>query len=237
MVLFANSERPCLHAISLESNQLFVTTFSLSLFIRCIGFICTALDAMTLMSDEGVSTLAVIDEDQRHLLSALSVTDIARIVVPSENSQILSTPVLQLVARIKDAIGATDGADRYPVYSVIPSSNLIYTIQKLLATNSHHLFITDDFPNSPSPTNSPNSLSGIISTVDILSLFAVIANIPDVDPTQMQRQRRASSSSTTSSSSSLSSPRDFVRSRSSSRASAGRCSGDFKVSLESFQRK
>jgi len=74
----------------------------------------TALDAMTLMCDEGVSTVAVIDEDQGHLLSALSVTDIARIVVPSEDSQILFTPVLQLVARVKDAIGATDGADRYP---------------------------------------------------------------------------------------------------------------------------
>lgn len=52
----------------------------------------------------------------------------------------------------------------------------------------------------------------------VLSLFARIANIPDVDPTRRMRHRRASSSSSQSSHSALS--RDLsARSRSSSRTS------------------
>lgn len=38
----------------------------------------TVLDAMKLMSDEGVSTIAVVEEDGR-LLSAVSVTDIGKV--------------------------------------------------------------------------------------------------------------------------------------------------------------
>jgi len=163
-----------------------------------------------LMSDEGVSTVAVTVEEDGRLLSAISVTDVAKLVVPSENGHILSVPVHQFVAMIKEPDGATDGADKYPVYSVLPSNTLAYTMEKLLATNAHRLFVTDDNPNSPKLGNAPEPLSGIVSTVDVLSLFAVAANIPNVDPTRMQRRRWASSSASPSSS------RRFARSRSAS---------------------
>ena len=39
----------------------------------------TVLDAMTLMSDEGVSSIAVIDDETGGLLSAVSVTDIGKV--------------------------------------------------------------------------------------------------------------------------------------------------------------
>jgi CBS-domain-containing membrane protein len=42
----------------------------------------SALDAMTLMSDEGVSSVAVIDEEHGNLLSAISVADIAKVILP-----------------------------------------------------------------------------------------------------------------------------------------------------------
>lgn len=79
------------------------------------------------------------------------------------------------------------------------------------------------------------NLTGIVSVVDsmwidyflactywnfrtpVLSLFARLAKIPNVDPTQMQRHRRASSAS--SSQSSLSDREVFLRSRSNSRTS------------------
>jgi len=41
----------------------------------------TALDAMTLMSEEGVSSVAVIDEEKGALLSAISVTDIGKVIL------------------------------------------------------------------------------------------------------------------------------------------------------------
>lgn len=208
----------------------------------------TVLDAMRLMSDCGVSSVAVVDDggggygagygSWGGLTGAVSVTDVGKLVVPSESNHILSAPLHQFVAQIKEPDGRKDGADRYPVYVVLPTSTLSYAIQKLLATNAHRLFVTDsDFEPSSSP-GSPmgGGLCGIVSVVDILSLFARIANVPDVDPTQRMRHRRASSTSSHSSARGIvrdlarsgslvqvrdlsQSSRDFARSRSSSRTS------------------
>ncbi|KAJ7185605.1 hypothetical protein C8R46DRAFT_881704 [Mycena filopes] len=198
-------------ALSLPSLHLFsavVTATSAS----------SVLDAMRLMSEEGVSSVAVLDDGV--LLSAVSVTDIGRLVVPSESKLILSTPLSQFVALIKAPGGSMDGADRYPVYAVSPTSLLSFTIQKLLATDSHRLFITRDTSGSASPIISsariPGNLTGIVSIVDILSLFARLAHL-DVDPARMQRHRRASSASTNSAHSAHS-----ARERSSSRGDAAR---------------
>ncbi|THU80065.1 hypothetical protein K435DRAFT_768349 [Dendrothele bispora CBS 962.96] len=162
----------------------------------------TVLDAMKLMSEEGVSSVAVLEEETGALLSAVSVTDIGKIVVPSESNQILTTPLHQFVSFIKIPVGSEDGADQYPVYSVLTNSTLLYTMQKILATNAHRVFVSEtSMGASPimSPGFSPN-LSGIVSVVDILSLFARLANVQDVDPTRMKRHRRASSVSSTRSS-------------------------------------
>ncbi|KAI0337378.1 hypothetical protein BDW22DRAFT_1339921 [Trametopsis cervina] len=181
------------------------------------------LDAMRLMSDCGVSSVAVIEEEGGRLLSAVSVTDIGKIVVPSQSNQILSTPLHQFISLIKEPDGSTDGVDKYPVYSVSPNSTLLYTMQKILATNSHRLFVSDDY--SPSTPSNTSTLSGVVSIVDVLSIFGRLANLPDIDPTAMQRHRRASSStSSTSSSTSISRSPDhygFARSRSSSRTGPG----------------
>ncbi|KAG5638328.1 hypothetical protein H0H81_000571 [Sphagnurus paluster] len=180
----------------------------------------TVLDAMRLMSEEGVSSVAVIDDESGTLISAVSVTDVGKILVPSQSKQILTTPLHLFISHIKESDGSTDGADKYPVYSVSPSSPLSYTIQKLLATNAHRLFVTTESrPASPITYSAGyGGISGIVSIVDILSLFARFANISDIDPTRMQRHRRASSQSSMS-------ERDlFMRSlsRSSSRSSISR---------------
>ncbi|KAA1474962.1 hypothetical protein DENSPDRAFT_841649 [Dentipellis sp. KUC8613] len=166
----------------------------------------TVLDAMRRMSEQGVSSVAVIEEETGKLLSAVSVTDIGKLVVPSQSNQILTMPLHLFVTQIKLPDGSTDGADKYPVYSVFPSSTLSFTMQKLLATNAHRVFVTTDSPGpgSPSPPSNlatKSNLSGLVSIVDILSLFARVANLPNVDPTRMQRHRRASSASSHSSTS------------------------------------
>ncbi|PIL23203.1 hypothetical protein GSI_14512 [Ganoderma sinense ZZ0214-1] len=197
------------------------------------------LDAMRLMSDEGVSSVAVVDDETKGLLSAVSVTDVGRVVVPAQSNAILGTGLQQLVAAIKEPDGSMDGVDKFPVYSVTPNNTLFYTMQKLLATNAHRVFVTQESPMSSSPTLSSaasTNLCGIVSVVDVLALFARLANIPDVDPTRMQRHRRASSTSSSSDSSrSPRSPRDFTaRSRSGSRTSLQRRVGS-TGSFEGFQ--
>ncbi|KAG6836948.1 hypothetical protein H0H93_000838 [Arthromyces matolae] len=223
-----------LHSLSLPSLKIYVAVVGTTVN-------STVLDAMKLMSEEGVSSVAVIDDENGALLSAVSVTDIGKvirkllpventysvrtilqIVVPSESKQVLFSPLHQFISIIKEVDGSTDGVDKYPVYSVSPSNSLAYTMQKLLATNAHRLFVTvESRPSSPIQTSTTyGSLSGIVSIVDILSLFARVANITDIDPTMMQRHRRASSTSSQSSS-----DRDlFLRSlsRSSSRTSIHR---------------
>ncbi|EDR08258.1 uncharacterized protein LACBIDRAFT_327329 [Laccaria bicolor S238N-H82] len=218
---------------------------SLNLYSAVVAATSTAsiLDAMRLMSEEGVSSIAVIEENRGILLSAVSVTDIGK------NNQILTTALHHFVSQIKELDGSTDGADRYPdiagwftVYSVSPSSTLSYTVEKLLATNAHRLFVTKE-SRAASPvlsSNASSNLSGIVSIVDstvilcptvfchlisvvlpVLSLFARLANVPGVDPTHMQRHRRASSASSQSSKS----ERDLFLmglSRSSSRSSVRR---------------
>ncbi|CAL1698819.1 unnamed protein product [Somion occarium] len=135
----------------------------------------SVLDAMKLMSDQGVSSIAVIEEETGGLLSAVSVTDVGKVVVPSQSNQILSTPLKQFISMIKEPVGSTDGADRYPVYSVLPSSTLLYTMQKLIATDSHRLFVTDESQVqspyfAPSPTT---TLCGIVSIVDSMFTFTL----------------------------------------------------------------
>ncbi|TCD66085.1 Protein sds23 [Steccherinum ochraceum] len=207
----------------------------------------SVLDAMKLMSDEGVSSVAVVEEENGALLSAVSVRDIGRVVIPSQSKQILSTPLKQFVSLIKAPDGLTDGIDKSPIYSVLPSSTLLYTMQKLIATNAHRVFVTDE-PQTHSPMLSPSpsaGLCGIVSVVDILSLFARIANITDIDPSRMQRHRRASSASSHSSSSapggrSPDQHQGFPRSRSSSRTGYSRLSPRNSLrnsvsSLDTFQ--
>ncbi|KAI0298652.1 hypothetical protein B0F90DRAFT_1731455 [Multifurca ochricompacta] len=197
---------------------------------------------MRMMSDLGVSSVAVLEEEGGSLLSAISVTDIGQVgadrvvgaasftnsdlhwktVVPSQSNQILTMPIHQLVSQIKMPQGCTDGADKYPVYSVFPSSTLAYTIEKLLATNACRLFVTSETSGSASPsTGMRGNLSGVVSIGDILSLFARVANIPNVDPGRMQRHRRASSASSHGSTSG--SFADLVRTT--SRGSLRRTSG------------
>jgi predicted transcriptional regulator len=81
----------------------------------------SVLDAMRMMSEMGVSSVAVLEEEGGSLLSAISVTDIGQVgtdhlisawlltidfqptqtVVPSQSNQILTTPIQQLVSQVK----------------------------------------------------------------------------------------------------------------------------------------
>ncbi|KJA21372.1 hypothetical protein HYPSUDRAFT_42007 [Hypholoma sublateritium FD-334 SS-4] len=205
--------------LSTPIHSLWLPSVSLNAAVIAAESSASILDAMKLMSEGGVSSIAVVEENHGTLLSAVSVTDIGKFVAPSQSNQILTTPLHYFIARIKESDGSTDGADKYPVYSVLPSSLLSYTIEKLLATNAHRVFVTKE-SGAASPTMSPTlkpNLTGIVSIVDILSLFARIANVQNVDPAQMQRHRRASSAS-----SQLSDRDSFLRSRSNSRTSVQR---------------
>lgn len=170
-----------LQSLSLPSLNLYTSV------VACMSN-ATVLDAMRRMSEDGVSSIAVIDDETGNLLSAVSVTDIgkvlisflwgrcvgfmvlllSKIVVPSQSNHILSTPLYQFISHIKVRLCRFNGRmslqnvpQRDPmvrrtaptstlvcslrltgiirllhpaVYSVLPSTSLSYTIEKLLAS-------------------------------------------------------------------------------------------------------
>lgn len=56
---------------------------------------------MTLMSREGVSSIAVFDPDVGVLMSAVTVTDIGQLVIPSESKSVLAMKLAAFVSDIK----------------------------------------------------------------------------------------------------------------------------------------
>jgi len=92
----------------------------------------TLLDAMRLLSEQGVSSVAVVDTVGM-LLSAVSVRDIGRRVVPSPNKRILEMSLAQFVAVIKAEDGATDGVDKFP-------GTYFYTVPAVLCDPLVHVF-------------------------------------------------------------------------------------------------
>ncbi|KIJ36718.1 hypothetical protein M422DRAFT_34093 [Sphaerobolus stellatus SS14] len=65
------------------------------------------------MSEQGVSSVAVVHPETGDLLSAVSVTDIAKLVAPSQSKKI-TMQLGQFIALIKAPAGSQDGVDRYP---------------------------------------------------------------------------------------------------------------------------
>ncbi|KZS87274.1 hypothetical protein SISNIDRAFT_419820 [Sistotremastrum niveocremeum HHB9708] len=159
------------------------------------------LDAMKILSEQGLSSVAIVNPLDGYLLSAVSVTDIGKIVVPSQSKAILTVPLGDFIKQIKEPAGADDGVDRYPVYAVGLSSSLMFAMQKLVATNAHRVFVAEEAMEEQCLVGTRGNLRGVISVVDVLARFATMASI-ETDPRRMQRHRRASSTSSSRSRSS-----------------------------------
>jgi CBS domain-containing protein len=83
-----------LSALQLPSLYLYTAVVSVS-------STATALDAMRMMSEDGVSSVAVLEEGSGRLLSAVSVTDVGKVVVPTQSNHILTTEMHQLISLIR----------------------------------------------------------------------------------------------------------------------------------------
>lgn len=184
------------------------------------------INALIKMNTERISSIAVVDHHM-NLLGNISVTDVKH-VTKSSQSPILHKSCLHFISIILNYRGLEDGKDSFPIFHVYPSSSLARTIAKLVATNSHRLWVvrplnssTANSSNASTPTgnNSAGSnetnplipehegragkLIGVVSLTDILGLIARKHGKFHVDPNQARKQRRRSSSSSTRSSASL----------------------------------
>ncbi|OLL21868.1 Protein sds23 [Neolecta irregularis DAH-3] len=168
------------------------------------------IEAFELLNTQGISSLAVVDGVEGNLLGNISIVDVKYV---TRARSLLQTTCGHFLGVVKYEQGVESGQDSFPVYSVYPSSTLAHTVAKLIATRAHlsstpvlgqssaniaSLPQTSQFILSPShPAGScGEKLLGVASITDILSFFARVAGVCDVDPNEARRKRRASSTST-----------------------------------------
>ncbi len=103
-------------------------------------------DAVALMVKENVSSVGLLDtEDEEDkaegvpLMGIISLTDIKHIFHKRTFQQFN----LKLCDFISNRLQASSGKTRFPVYSVRPQTTLESAIQKLSATRSHRIYVTE----------------------------------------------------------------------------------------------
>ncbi|KAI9738192.1 MAG: cell separation during budding [Cirrosporium novae-zelandiae] len=105
-------------------------------------------EALKLMFDEGVTSIAVLDQGL-NVIGNISTVD-TRHLTKASALPILSNTCINFCRIILSERGLEHGRDSFPVFHVSPYSTLAHTVAKLIATISHRMWITD----APSPSSS-----------------------------------------------------------------------------------
>ncbi|PKS10876.1 hypothetical protein jhhlp_002633 [Lomentospora prolificans] len=173
-------------------------------------------DALALMYNEGLTSVAVVDNGY-NVVGNISTVDV-RLLTSAASAHLLQSSCMHFISVILNERGVEKGRDAFPVFHVNPYSSLAHTVAKLVATRSHR--IRDPAPAVivPSPGSAPQSpapgsnfgsipasalpgahlsgrLSGVVSLTDILNLFAKSTGLKPSDPSEQRARRRRSSSS------------------------------------------
>ena len=145
------------------------------------------IDALLKMYNECISSIAVVDM-QYNLLGNISVTDVKHVTRTSQ-FHLLNDSCRHFISVILNLRGLENGGkDSFPIFHVYPTSTLGRTIAKLVATQSHRLWIvqrpvgsappvpaTDvqgHIHNSQDKDNIPGRLIGVVSLTDVLTALA-----------------------------------------------------------------
>ncbi|MCJ1477065.1 cell separation during budding [Lambiella insularis] len=105
-------------------------------------------EALVLMDGEGVSSLAVVD-NQQNVVGNISTVDV-KLLTKSSSAPLLDNTYIHFISVILSTRGMNEGQDSVPVFHVSSYSTLAHTVAKLVATKSHRMWVVD----SPSPSSS-----------------------------------------------------------------------------------
>ena len=108
-------------------------------------------DALTLLLNEGVSSLPVLD-NAHNVVGNISTVDV-KLLTKSSSLPLLRNTCIHFISVILSTRGMYEGKDSFPVFHVTPLSTLAHTVAKLVATKSHRMWITE--PISPSSSGPP----------------------------------------------------------------------------------
>lgn len=124
----------------------------------------SVLDALSLMSTHGVSSVAVLRG--KTVLGNISMTDVKHVMKGYSHRLLLKT-CFQFVSHIRTQQGITDGQDRLPVFDVRQETSLGFTIAKLLATKAHRVWVVDEH----------NQATGVVSLTDVIRTIASLVGV------------------------------------------------------------
>ncbi|KAL4921590.1 hypothetical protein BDW62DRAFT_174022 [Aspergillus aurantiobrunneus] len=108
-------------------------------------------EALQLMNNEGISSVAVVD-NHTNVVGNISTTDV-KLLTRSSSLPLLTNTCTHFISVILSTRGIQEGKDSFPVFHVNPGSTLAHTVAKVVATKSHRLWVTD--PLSPSSSGPP----------------------------------------------------------------------------------
>lgn len=105
------------------------------------------------MSSEGLSSVAVVDNGL-NVVGNISTADV-RLLTNAASLPLLKNTALHFVSVILSERGVERGRDSFPVFYVTPVSTLAHTVAKLVATQSHRMWIVESASPSPSAPATP----------------------------------------------------------------------------------
>ncbi|OBT75696.1 hypothetical protein VF21_05923 [Pseudogymnoascus sp. 05NY08] len=116
-------------------------------------------EALLLMSTEGLSSLAVVDNGL-NVIGNISTTDVKHLTKTS-SLPLLKSSCTHFISVILMERGTDNGKDSVPVFHVHPDSTLAHTVAKLVATTSQRMWVTES--PSPAPTPTPQAVPSVLA--------------------------------------------------------------------------
>lgn len=126
------------------------------------------------MSSEGLSSVAVVDNGL-NVVGNISTADV-KLLTNAASLPLLKDTALHFVSVILSERGVERGRDSFPVFYVTPVSTLAHTVAKLVATQSHRMWIVESASPSPSAPATPllaPSLPGTNASVGSIPATAI----------------------------------------------------------------
>lgn len=133
-------------------------------------------DALKLMNNEGLTSLAVVD-NQLNVVGNISNVDV-KLLTKSSSAPLLDNTCIHFISVILSTRGMNDGKDSFPVFHINPYSTLAHTVAKLVATKAHRMWVTD----SPSPSVTATTPTNLISQPSVSHPPSHLSSLPQSNP-------------------------------------------------------
>ncbi|KAH8160672.1 hypothetical protein CIB48_g7568 [Xylaria polymorpha] len=111
-------------------------------------------DALTLMNQEGLTSVAIVDNGL-NVIGNISTADV-KLLISAASLPLFQNTCMHFVSVILSERGVEMGKDSFPVFYVNPYSTLAHTVGKLVATHSHRMWVVESASPSPSTPSTPS---------------------------------------------------------------------------------